>query len=119
MVVYGVDPWMGQSLDGPSFHLSSELCLCNSFHGYSVSLPYHQRLPCTTVACVPEALNGDLWPGWVQEFMQRGLSERREGKLFQPLQLLQLALPLFLPCVLVTSYHSVLSQVRLGLCEAD
>ena len=23
----------GQSLDGPSFSLSSELCLCNSFHG--------------------------------------------------------------------------------------
>ena len=30
---YGVDPWIWQSLDGPSFHLSSKLCLCNSFHG--------------------------------------------------------------------------------------
>jgi hypothetical protein len=30
---YGVDPWMWQSLDGPSFCLSSKLCLCNSCHG--------------------------------------------------------------------------------------
>jgi hypothetical protein len=30
---YGVDPWIWQSLDGPSFRLSSKLCLCNSFHG--------------------------------------------------------------------------------------
>ena len=25
--------WIWQSLDGPSFRLSSKLCLCNSFHG--------------------------------------------------------------------------------------
>jgi hypothetical protein len=25
---YGVDPWIWQSLHGPSFHLSSKLCLC-------------------------------------------------------------------------------------------
>jgi hypothetical protein len=30
---YGMDPWIWQSLDDPSFHLSSKLCLCNSFHG--------------------------------------------------------------------------------------
>jgi hypothetical protein len=30
---YGVNPWIWQSLDGPSFRLSSKLCLCNSFHG--------------------------------------------------------------------------------------
>ena len=36
VVVYGMDPLVGQSLDGPSLHLSSELCLCNSFQGYSV-----------------------------------------------------------------------------------
>ncbi len=30
---YGMDPQVAQSLDGPSFHLSSKLCLCNSFHG--------------------------------------------------------------------------------------
>jgi hypothetical protein len=30
---YGVDPWIWQSLHGPSFHLSSKLRLCNSFHG--------------------------------------------------------------------------------------
>jgi hypothetical protein len=29
---YGMDPRIWQSLDGPSFHLSSKLCLCNSFH---------------------------------------------------------------------------------------
>jgi hypothetical protein len=30
---YGMDPWVWQSLDGLFFHLSSKLCLCNSFHG--------------------------------------------------------------------------------------
>ena len=30
---YGMDPQVWQSLDGPSFRLSSKLCLCNSFHG--------------------------------------------------------------------------------------
>jgi hypothetical protein len=30
---YGVDPWIWQSLHDPSFHLSSKLWLCNSFHG--------------------------------------------------------------------------------------
>jgi hypothetical protein len=29
---YGMDPRVWQSLDGPSFCLSSKLCLCNSFH---------------------------------------------------------------------------------------
>jgi hypothetical protein len=28
--------WVGQCLDGPSVCLSSEFCLCNSFHGYFV-----------------------------------------------------------------------------------
>jgi hypothetical protein len=39
VVVRGMDPHMGQSLDGPSFCLRknfSELCLYNSFHGYFV-----------------------------------------------------------------------------------
>jgi hypothetical protein len=31
---YGMDLWIWQSLDGPSFCLSSKLCLCNSFHGW-------------------------------------------------------------------------------------
>ena len=31
---YGMDPWIWQSLVGPSFCLSSKLCLCNSFHGW-------------------------------------------------------------------------------------
>jgi hypothetical protein len=29
----GMDPQVGQSLDGPSFCLRSKRCLCNSFHG--------------------------------------------------------------------------------------
>jgi hypothetical protein len=29
-----MDPQVGQSLDGHSFSICSELCLCNSFHGY-------------------------------------------------------------------------------------
>jgi hypothetical protein len=36
VIVYAMGPWVGPSLDGPSFCLSSELCLCNSFHGYFV-----------------------------------------------------------------------------------
>jgi hypothetical protein len=28
-----MDPRVWESLDGLSFHLSSKLCLCNSFHG--------------------------------------------------------------------------------------
>jgi hypothetical protein len=38
---YGMDPWVGQSLDGPSFCLSSELSLCNSFHGCFI--PYSRE----------------------------------------------------------------------------
>jgi hypothetical protein len=30
---YGIDPRVWQPIDGPSFHLSSKLCLCSSFHG--------------------------------------------------------------------------------------
>jgi hypothetical protein len=36
VVVYGVDSQVGQSLDGHSLSLCSELCLCNSFHRYFV-----------------------------------------------------------------------------------
>jgi hypothetical protein len=36
-------PQVGQSLDGPSFCLSSELCLCNSFHGYFVPRSKQER----------------------------------------------------------------------------
>jgi len=36
VVVYGMNPQVGQSLDGHFFSLCSELCLCNSFHGYFV-----------------------------------------------------------------------------------
>ena len=31
-----MDPQEGQFLDGLSFSLCSELCLCNSFHGHFV-----------------------------------------------------------------------------------
>jgi hypothetical protein len=33
-LIMGWIPGMGQSLFNPFFHLSSKLCLCNSFHGY-------------------------------------------------------------------------------------
>ena len=36
MVVYTMDPQVGQSLDGTSFSLTFEPWLCNSFHGYFV-----------------------------------------------------------------------------------
>jgi hypothetical protein len=35
---YGMDPQVWQSLDGPSFRLSSKLCLCNFFHGCFVPI---------------------------------------------------------------------------------
>ena len=38
---YRMEARLGQSLDGPSFHLSSKLCLCNSFHGYFI--PYSRQ----------------------------------------------------------------------------
>jgi hypothetical protein len=43
---YGMDPWIWQSLNGPSFCLSSKLCLCNSlaeltFEISWVQLPSH------------------------------------------------------------------------------
>jgi hypothetical protein len=34
---YGMDPRVWQSLDGPSFRLSSKLYFCKSFHGCFVS----------------------------------------------------------------------------------
>ena len=36
MADYVIDPQVGQSLDGPSFHLNSKLCVYNSFRGYFV-----------------------------------------------------------------------------------
>ena len=36
VVVYGIDPQVGQSLHGHSFSLCSKVCLCNYFHGYFV-----------------------------------------------------------------------------------
>ena len=36
MVVYGMDPQVGQSLEGDSFSLCSELRLCKSLHVYFV-----------------------------------------------------------------------------------
>jgi len=36
VVVYGMDPQVGQLLNGHSFRLCSKLCLCNSFYGYFV-----------------------------------------------------------------------------------
>jgi hypothetical protein len=38
VAVYGMNPQVGQSLNGHAFSLCSELCLCNSFHGYFVPL---------------------------------------------------------------------------------
>lgn len=39
VVVYWMDPQMGQSLNGPFYCLSSELCFCNSFldHSFAAS----------------------------------------------------------------------------------
>ena len=37
VILYGMDPQVGQYLDGLSFSPCSTLCLCNSFHGCFVS----------------------------------------------------------------------------------
>jgi hypothetical protein len=44
VVVYGMNPWVWQSLDGPSFSLSSKVCLCNSFHGYFVKISEDEKI---------------------------------------------------------------------------
>jgi hypothetical protein len=56
-----MDPQVEQNLDGPSFCLSSELCLYNYFHGYFV--PFyegtkypHFGLP-SWVSCVLEIVS--------------------------------------------------------------
>jgi hypothetical protein len=36
VIVYGMDPQVGQSLDGHFFSLYFKLCLCNSLHEYFV-----------------------------------------------------------------------------------
>ena len=36
VIVYGMDPQVGQSLNGHSFNLCSKLCLCNFFRVYFV-----------------------------------------------------------------------------------
>jgi hypothetical protein len=36
IIVYGLDPQVGQSLEGHSFSLYFTICLCNPFHGYFV-----------------------------------------------------------------------------------
>jgi hypothetical protein len=46
---YGMDPRVGQSLNGPSFSLSSKLCLCNLVHGYFVPHSKKERSICTLV----------------------------------------------------------------------
>jgi hypothetical protein len=43
VVVYGMNPWVGKSLDGPSSSVCSELCLCNSFHGYYMVPPSKKK----------------------------------------------------------------------------
>jgi hypothetical protein len=40
-LILGLDHQVGQSLDGPSFRLSSKLCLSNSFHWYFI--PYSRE----------------------------------------------------------------------------
>jgi hypothetical protein len=46
VVVDGMDSWVGQSLDGPSFSLSSELCVCNSFQEmwYIYTMEYYSAI---------------------------------------------------------------------------
>jgi hypothetical protein len=36
VMVYGMDPQVGMYLNGRSFSLRSEICLCNSFYGYFI-----------------------------------------------------------------------------------
>ena len=60
---YGVDPWLWQSLHGPSFHLSSKLRLCPIYFMHVIHpccLQTHQKraLDLITDGCEP---SGGCW----------------------------------------------------------
>jgi hypothetical protein len=58
-----MDPQVGQFLDGPSFHLSSEFSLCNSFYGYFMST-WHMSLKKEYQSIIPNPLpHNSLWAG--------------------------------------------------------
>jgi hypothetical protein len=63
---YGIDPQIWQSLDGPSFCLSSKLCLCNAFHGCFVpnSKKGQLRGKLFSLSMVIESLAGYSSLGW-------------------------------------------------------
>ena len=71
---YGMDPQVWQSLDGPSFRLSSKLCLCNSFHGCFVpnskkGQSVHTGLRSSWVSCIYQIVSYIL--GILSLFLQR------------------------------------------------
>jgi hypothetical protein len=74
-VCNGVSVWrLWQSLDGPSFCLSSKLCLCNFFHGCFVpnskkeqSVLFPVKL-CYVVDCVPYFIQLSMHPQKILEF---------------------------------------------------
>jgi hypothetical protein len=65
---YGVDPWIWQSLHGPSFHLSSKLCLCNSFQGCFVPTSKEGHSVHTSVFFLSQLLFAGLQMGIAIKF---------------------------------------------------
>jgi hypothetical protein len=58
-----MDPQVEQSLDGLFFHLSSELCLCNSFHGYFIPHSKKERSKMWYIYTMePVLLISELYP---------------------------------------------------------
>ena len=64
-LIMGWNPRVGQSLDGPSFSLSSKLCLCNSFHGYFVPPSMKERSIHTLVFLLLEFIEFCKFVSWV------------------------------------------------------
>jgi hypothetical protein len=69
---YGMDPWIWQSLDGPSFCLSSKLCVCNSFHGWlfpmiDFSLCKIARFSHGSSSLLCSCLIHSVWKNWHQK----------------------------------------------------
>jgi hypothetical protein len=65
---YGMDPWIWQFLDGPSFCLSSKLCLCNSFHGWL--FPILRRVSFSYIAFIILWYN-PVMPNLFQDFIMK------------------------------------------------
>ena len=59
-------PTVGQSLEDPFYCLSSELCVCNSFHGYFVPNSKKDQSIYTLVFLLEFHVVCELYPGYLE-----------------------------------------------------